>query len=200
LRARYLAHMRTIMDEWFNWERLEPHITAYRAMIAGEVEKDVRKLFWQDDFNDGVYKSVGPNGSVISIKGFVDRRREFLLKHKLFAKSGPVIESVLTDEKRSGAASIRVTAKVTEESDADWVGLYWASKRNEPYELVRMHDDGEHGDGEANDGVFGAEIPEQKSGSRFHYYVEARAGEGDDLVSSYYPRKAEAGALTRIAR
>ncbi len=198
LRARYLAHVRTILDDWFKWERLEPVIAGYRALIGSDVRKDVRKLYAIEDYEKGLLETVN-NGGVLGIKEFVDKRREFLVNHELLAEIAPEIASVEIASGDEAGEPIMVTAKVNGKS-VDWAGLYWSSKRNAPYKQVPMFDDGKHGDGEANDGVFVGKIPAQKSGSRFQYYVEARAGEGGDLTSSFYPAKAEAGALTRIVR
>jgi hypothetical protein len=50
-----------------------------------------------------------------------------------------------------------------------------------------MFDDGEHGDGAANDNVFGAVIPFQDSGDNVKYYIRA----GNDDALSLNPQKAE---------
>ena len=44
LRARYLAHVRTIAEEWLDWKKLGPVVAQYRALIEKEVEADTRKL------------------------------------------------------------------------------------------------------------------------------------------------------------
>ena len=44
LKARYLDHVRTIAEEWLDWNRLGPVVARYRALIEKEVEHDTRKL------------------------------------------------------------------------------------------------------------------------------------------------------------
>jgi hypothetical protein len=53
--------------------------------------------------------------------------------------------------------------------------------RHDPgaYSSVPMFDDGSHRDGEAADGVFGAEIPAQADGQIVEFYVEARDAAGN---------------------
>ena len=46
------------------------------------------------------------------------------------------------------------------------------------YLSVPMVDDGMHGDGQANDGVFGGRIPAQANGKIVEFYVEARDSTG----------------------
>lgn len=195
LRARYLAHMRTILDEWFNWPALEPVIASYRALIDEEARKDVRKLFSTEDYDKGVLETVG-GGGYAGIKEFVDRRREFLLKHDAFKGTPPAIANVKAVA--APGQPVKVTAQATRAAK-DGVFAWWSGKRNEPYTRVALHDDGQHGDGAANDGIFGGDLPAQAGGSRFQYYVEARTS-GEEVVSAFHPRKAEAAALTVVVR
>ena len=44
LRERYLRHVRTIAEDWLDWEKLGPVVERYRALIEEEVEADTRKL------------------------------------------------------------------------------------------------------------------------------------------------------------
>ena len=44
LRARYLDHVRTIAEEWLDWNKLKPVVDQYRSLIEKEVEADTRKL------------------------------------------------------------------------------------------------------------------------------------------------------------
>ncbi|HAV65228.1 MAG TPA: hypothetical protein DCY13_23005 [Verrucomicrobiales bacterium] len=196
LRARYVAHVRTILDEWFRWDRLEPEIAGYRALIADEVLRDVRKLYSNEDFEKGVLETVA-NGGALGIKEFVERRREFLLGHEALKTLPPAIQEV--EVMSSGSGPVRVTARVTAADPLHSVWVHWASKRNEPYAAVEMFDDGATGDGEAGDGVFGGEIPAQARGTRFQYYVEARSG-AESITSAFHPEKAEAAALTHLVR
>ena len=45
LRARYLSHVRTIIDEWLNWEILAPIIQEYQSLIDPIVKADRKKLY-----------------------------------------------------------------------------------------------------------------------------------------------------------
>ena len=52
--ARYLAHVRTVVDEWLDWEVLEPIIKEYQALIDVEVQQDDKKLYGYEEFATGV--------------------------------------------------------------------------------------------------------------------------------------------------
>jgi spore coat protein CotH len=74
LRARYLAYVQEIAQKWLDWNTLEPLVQQYQALIAEEVKADTRKLYSYERFQSAV--AEGPE----SLKGFVERRRAFLLK------------------------------------------------------------------------------------------------------------------------
>ncbi|MEQ1573531.1 MAG: CotH kinase family protein [Vicinamibacterales bacterium] len=74
LRARYLTYVRDIASRWLDWNRLEPLVRAYQAIIAADVKADTRKLYSSEAFEADVSGSAG------SLKNFVERRRAFLLK------------------------------------------------------------------------------------------------------------------------
>ena len=45
LRARYLHHVRTIINEWLDWGILEPIIKEYQSLIGARVKADLKKLY-----------------------------------------------------------------------------------------------------------------------------------------------------------
>jgi hypothetical protein len=93
LRARYLGYVRDIAEKWLDWSRLGPIATQYQALIADEVKADTRKLDSFEAFQQGLAgeaaqagTSRGP-GAEVSIKGFADQRRAYLLKYREVAAS-----------------------------------------------------------------------------------------------------------------
>lgn len=50
LRARYAAHVRTIVDEWLTWERIGPRVDAMQALIDRHVKADEKQLYSYEDF------------------------------------------------------------------------------------------------------------------------------------------------------
>jgi len=74
LRARYLAYVRDIAETWLDWKTLGPIAHKYHALIAPDVKIDTRKLYSFEEFQAGVEGASG-------IKGFVDRRRAYLLSY-----------------------------------------------------------------------------------------------------------------------
>jgi hypothetical protein len=68
LRTRYLAHVREIADRWLDWNKVEPLVVEYQALIDAEVRLDGRKLYGYDRFNAG------------ALQTFFEQRRAFLLQ------------------------------------------------------------------------------------------------------------------------
>lgn len=90
LRARYLAHVRTIADEWLDWKKLGPVVAQYRAMISDAVAADTRKLTSFDAFQKATAdspeaKAEGDRrrGEVMSLREFADQRRAYLLSYEV---------------------------------------------------------------------------------------------------------------------
>jgi len=93
LKARYLAHVRTLAEEWLDWKKLGPLAEQYQALIADEVKADTRKLSSFEAFQKGVSEDVDQEGfrgpeRTLSLKNFAGQRRAFLLNHPDIKKAG----------------------------------------------------------------------------------------------------------------
>ena len=91
LRARYLAHVRTIAEDSLDWKKLGPVVAQYRALIEKEVEADTRKLTslaaFQKATADQFVENAGPaepgrRGGSMSLREFADQRRAYLLGYE----------------------------------------------------------------------------------------------------------------------
>jgi hypothetical protein len=102
LRQRYLGYVREIAERWLDWRKLGPLAEQYHALIAADMKTDTRKIDSTEAFlNSLVGETQEPSGSggpgffggaKISLKGFADQRRAFLLDHpavKNAARSDP---------------------------------------------------------------------------------------------------------------
>ncbi|MBN1290769.1 MAG: CotH kinase family protein [Candidatus Latescibacteria bacterium] len=186
LRQRYLAHMRTIIDESLDWNVLAPKIESYRNLIEEEVKADTKKLTSNTDFDN----------SITEFKNFVNNRRNYLLSYLEINRQVPVIVSVEHSTLLSGndspttEDSVQVTAKMGGGVEIEEVILYYAEGLVAPFSQIIMFDDGAHGDGDAGDGLYGSVIPPHSTGSLVRYYVEARAADTHG-TSAFMPVGAE---------
>ena len=82
LRERYLAYVRDIARRWLDWNRIGPLVRQWQALIESDIKADTRKLYSTAAFHADVgadYEDGSP-ASENTLRGFVERRREFLLK------------------------------------------------------------------------------------------------------------------------
>lgn len=195
LRARYIAHVRTIVDQWLDWRVLGPIIEDYRALIAEEVRGDDKKLYSYDDFVNSLADGSEGYGwyRTPDFKSFVDERREYLLTHPEIDKEVPSIHSLQHREHPSAAGGAVVTVRVDLRDSVDQVLLYYALEDDRLFKAASMNDDGRKQDGVAGDGEFTGEIPALRPGTEARYYAEARALQSLG-TTVFLPESTERGA------
>lgn len=84
LKAKYLAHVKTIADDWLDWNKLQPLVNQYASLIDAEIKADTKKLSSYEAFQQTVSAESKPGaggGRQMSLRAFADQRRAFLLNH-----------------------------------------------------------------------------------------------------------------------
>lgn len=186
-RQRYLAHYRTILNETFTPENANVLIDEIDEQIADLVASDQKKLY-----STGQYIN-----SIPQLKDFVADRRDFLLGFSSVDQVGPTIsevalfnsEMVLDSAPQSGEV-VNIQANVTSTNGINGVNLYYGTGVMGRFTKTPMFDDGLHNDGQAGDGIFGAEIPGFSAATLVRYYIEAVSDNNANTVS-YMPEGAE---------
>ena len=181
-KARYIAHVRTVVNEWLDWNVLEPVIKEYHALIDADVENDDKKLYPYRDFEtstDGESRERTP-----SFKQFVTQRREFLLNHPELKKPTPKIASVSIPNNPTTNQSVEVTAELDKTVAADSVLLYYGTDRHAVFNHAMMSKSGNK---------YVGNIPGFPAETTVYYYVEASAVKTHG-TTAFYPARAEFGA------
>ena len=195
VKSRYLAHVKTIADKWLDWNTIGPVIEQMHELIDADVKADTRRLYSYEAFVSSTGDFEGAGRSAPGFRAFIEGRRKYLASHKLL---GPQPEIGDVDVKPIGGSkdspitskqALAVVASLPKSSRDCRLTLYYSTDKNAAYTSATMLDDGEHDDGEAGDGRFGATIPKQAAGARVTYYVEAITANN---VAAYHPRRAEA--------
>ena len=192
IRARYLTYVRTIVQDWLDWEKLEPIIAAYQSLIDEEVKADGKKLYTYDAFatshikeqSGGYGRRVGRRGGrggTPSFKQFVTERRDFLLYHPEINDPAPVILSVTEPEDRTAGERVQIMAKISGKIGVDEVILYFSNARLSPFQSLPMSKNGT---------AYTGNVPSFPAGTEVRYYVEARAVESRG-TTAFFPAKAE---------
>ncbi len=183
LRQRYLAHMRTVLDESFNPAAMTAMIGHFSGLSSAAIEADTKKGFFMAAYSNDLR----------TLKTFITNRHKFLTNHTELRPRGPRVAAVIApDPAPTGAQTGVVQAEVLarDEDGIDSVWLYHRVKSYGRFAAVRMLDDGAHADGGAADGVFGAELPAYPAGTKVRYYVEARSANAVK-TATYFPARAE---------
>ena len=182
LRQRYLAHMRTVLTEYFNPATLTPMIDRFHALSVNALITDPRKgISMQTYTND-----------LVGLRTYVTNRYNFLISHSELTPRQPDINSVNGPTNVFAMDTPTITANVTPNGDSG-VGSVWLYHRGKAYgrfATVQMFDDGAHGDGAASDGTFGATVTNYAAGSKVRYYLEAR-GTNAAQAARFSPPRAE---------
>ena len=196
LRARYLAHIRTIADKWLDWDLLQPIIAEYQSLVDAEVKADNKKLYAYEAFatsqtkDQGGGEGSGRGGrgrrATPSFKRFVEERAEYLFNHPEVNEPTPTIVSVSKPEKPMASQPVQITAEVDRAVNVSAVILYYADGRLAPFQSVSMSKDG---------AVYVGEIPAFPAGKKIRYYVEARTAESGGAMT-FFPTKTEFAPLT----
>ena len=76
LKAKYLGYVRHIAENWLDWKKIGPLAEQYQSVIAADIKTDTHKLDSEEAFKNGVAEDAGRS---MSIKGFVEQRRAYLL-------------------------------------------------------------------------------------------------------------------------
>lgn len=177
-RKIYLAHMRTIINDFLKNGQLVKRAEAMMKEIEPTVKQDELKLYTYEHFKNALDKTMisGPD-HVIGIRQLMDKRTEFLLKHPLFNKPQPVITDVKMEQ---DGDKKRITAKFT---DATAGYAFFRVHKMFAFTRVPMHDDGANGDAVAGDGIFTALIDPILVK---HYYVSAE----NEGAAAVFPERA----------
>lgn len=186
IRQRYLAHYRTMMEDALNPTVTHPIIDQYAQFIDAEVQSDPKKLYTYNQFLS----------EVTELKNFCTARYNYLSTRSSINVNTPTIGNVsyATNgtqwQQPLAFEGTNITASVSSTDGLSEVNLYYATGLVGNFTKVEMFDDGQHNDGGANDGVFGAEIPGFDLGTNVRFYIEAVSANSANTVS-YMPEGAE---------
>lgn len=186
LRQRYLAHVRTIIEESFNLTYVDSLIDAYADFIDAEVNADPKKIYSYNQFLSQVEE----------LKEFMQVRRTYLLNNAEVNTPAPTVGEVAYHTNGQAFTAplsnqpVTVTAEASAAAGIFAVRLYYATGLVGNFERTEMFDDGNHGDGGAGDGIYGGEIPGYTGGTYVRYYIEAVSANTARTVT-YSPKGAE---------
>ncbi len=184
----YLAHCKTILTENFSNNSYYTTGQTLQALISSSVQADVNKFYtfanFQSNLTNDITSGGGPMASSTpGITNLMNGRSTYLLAQSDFTATEPTIASV-TPSNQSPLLNetITITATISNENA---VYLGYRTAVTLPFTRVQMFDDGQHNDGAANDGVYGADVTISSAEVQYYIYAE------NSTIGKFSPVRAE---------
>jgi len=185
-KRKYVAHMRTITEEFFDNNAYITMAGQFRSQIDAAVQSDTHSFFSYSQFQNAMDSSVN-NGSysIPGIKTLMDLRIAYLLATPELSAISPAISGI----NASVASPIYNTnfflnATITN-ANASGAWLGYRFDKTQKFQKVSMYDDGLHNDGASGDNVFGVSVNMQ--GGNMEYYIYAE----NNNAGKFSPSRAE---------
>ncbi|MEC9209558.1 MAG: CotH kinase family protein [Bacteroidota bacterium] len=165
----YVAHMRTILNEQFVNNNYITRANQLQQLIDTDVSADPNPFYTYAEFTSNITTSVGVN-PVIGISELMSSRIQYLQSLTEFTVTPPVISNISSSPTNVlPNTSVNITAQI---SNSNYAYLGYRYKFADEFEKLQMFDDGQHGDGTAGDGVFGATINVDARDVQYYFYAE----------------------------
>jgi spore coat protein CotH len=184
LRQRYLAHLRTVMEEYFNTGTMTALINGYHARSVAAIIADPKK---------GYTTMATYTNDLNSLKAFITNRYNYLRAHPELTPLQPHITAVFGPTNAVYATNAGWVTAAVSANGSSGVGSVWLYHRGKGYgrfTWTQMFDDGAHQDGDVGDGLYGAATTHYPAGTKVRYYIEAR-GTNAARAARFSPARAE---------
>jgi hypothetical protein len=179
LRQRYLAHLRTIINEKMQSSTFNALLASWSSLINAEVQADPKKLYTYTAFQN----------ELTVLQNYITNRRNNLMANAEVAQLAPVISQSTHSVNGNdwgqplAADAVDVRCQVNSTNGIFGVDLYYSHGLYGNFSSMPMYDDGLHNDGAAGDGTYGATLPAAPAMTYVRWYVEAVANNTAKSVS-----------------
>ena len=167
----YIAHMKTIMAENFSNGWYENRAYQLQALIDADVQADQNKFYSYNDFLINVNTTITQGWQFTAgITPLMEPRMSCLNNHPAFQAIAPSISNVVTFP-----VSVQPNSEVwfnCAAEDANLVELRYRQNYEITFNSTPMYDDGNHNDGAAGDGVYGAAVDIAASGLDYYIFAD----------------------------
>jgi hypothetical protein len=161
----YIAHMRTIINEYFLNNQYHTRALQLQQLIDASVAADPNLFFPYATFQSNINTTIGNN---IGLTELMDARVSYLQSIPEFTAIPPTV-SVLNSSSVLPHSTINITADI---QNSNYVYLGYRYKFADKFEKIQMFDDGNNGDGIAGDGVYGVTINVDARDVQYYIYAE----------------------------
>ncbi|HIG31922.1 MAG TPA: T9SS type A sorting domain-containing protein [Flavobacteriales bacterium] len=163
----YIAHMRTIINEYFSNNQYHTRALQLQQLIDASVAADPNLFFPYATFQTNLNSTIGNN---IGLTELMDARVAYLQGLSEFTASPPSITNLSSNPTAVlPHSTVSITAAI---SNTNYAYLGYRFKFSDKFEKIEMYDDGLNGDGTAGDGIFGATINIDARDVQYYIYAE----------------------------
>lgn len=179
----YLAHIRTMLKENFADDHYRTRALAIQAIIDTEVQADTKKFYTYAQFLSNVDQTIAGFFLSPGLTTLMDARYDYLVANANLSPAPPVLANpVWSPAVPISGTSVWVTASVQNASTV-WIGI--RENTGDVFVRYQLFDDGQHQDGAAGDGTYGAALTAGKAKLQYYLFAEhAQAG-------AFLPERAE---------
>lgn len=185
LKNIYLAHIKTILDENIRNGWYYNRAAQLQDIIGADVQADTNKFYSYQDFVDNLNVTVGGNAGMKlypGIKDLMEARMTYLDKYR-GCSGQPVISEVnYYPDVPDRNHPCWITASV---AGCNMAYLGYRFSGTGVFRKTTLYDDGNHHDGIAGDGVFGAQIIPDGHTIQYYFYAQ------NDSAGKLLPERAE---------
>ena len=181
-RKMYIAHIRTIVQEHFINQNYFTRAQYLQNLISTSVQNDTNKFYTFNDFTNNLTQTVSlPTVDCPGITNLIDARAIFLSSFLGYSGEPTISNISYSPQNFSLGDDIYVNANVI---DAEQVILKYRFGDNLIFSELEMFDDGNHNDGIASDGIYGAKISNCSNALDYYIYAD------NDSAGVFSPNRA----------
>jgi len=174
----YVAHMKTIIAEFFNNNYYHQKADSLHSTISTVFQSDQNTFYTWSQATQNITTSIttsgGPGGGTkVGITELMNVRTAYILSQTEFQHTAPDISNVgVSNTNPTSYSSLYITADIIANGNNIDVKLGYRNSPAQIFTKIQMFDDGNHGDGGANDGTFGSQISLNASNVEYYIYAE----------------------------
>jgi spore coat protein CotH len=199
-RKRYLAHMRTIVQDYFRTDRYKERAEELQRMIRDEATRGQNPYYSQEDFNSSLRKVIGSKSRIPGLVSLMEARTDYLKSHPLLAIVPPSIQEVSVT-RRERFAKERVD-EFAIQARVDFaprqVHIFYRFDTDSDFEQALLADDGKSKDGEAGDNLYDIVLTPPSGKEYVEYYLVAENAKAMSFSPGHYMYERHSHTLTEI--
>ncbi len=185
-RKMYLAHIRTIVNDYFVDSTYLRRAEELQSLIGPYVKEDTNKLYTYEAFRKNIYETAKADKvSIIGLAELMGPRTQYLSAHPLLNKEVPLIKKV----EHIDFGDIVAFQARPEGAEKAW--LFYRYGPVGAFHRTEMFDDSGHNDELAQDGIWGATL-DKATGNEIQYFVVVE----NQYSAALFPERASFEFLT----